>query len=316
MRFVKYAIFVVAVAALAVLAVKAGLGDVIKTLAALGWGGFAAITILHLPVIAAMGVAWWSVGRGAASPMTFMAARLVRDSVAEVLPFSQIGGYLSGIRAAKLGGVPLLTGALAMVGDLTAEFAAKLPYVLAAILFAIALLPGNQLIRPLVLMLVLIVAAMVLAFLFRRPLFAWFENATLGMVQKWIHQDARFDLGHYFAWDRFLPAFAIHLAMWLFGTLEAWVTFRLMGVHITLLESLVIDSLGTSFRSIGFMVPAAAGVQEAGYMLVGLLFGLAPATGIAFSLTRRARDLAIGVPGLLLWQVLEAKAFRKLFTSA
>ncbi|HUO02846.1 MAG TPA: hypothetical protein VMU31_08710, partial [Rhizomicrobium sp.] len=68
---------------------------------------------------------------------------------------------------------------------------------------------------------------------------------------------------------------------------------------------------GTSFRTLGFMVPAAAGVQEAGYVLVGLAFGLPPAQGIAFSLARRARDFAIGVPGLVFWQFLEAKAFRK-----
>jgi len=78
---------------------------------------------------------------------------------------------------------------------------------------------------------------------------------------------------------------------------------------------LVIDSLGTSFRSLGFMVPAAAGVQEAGYVVVALALGIAPAEGIAFSLARRARDLAIGLPGLALWQFLEARAFRRPATS-
>jgi hypothetical protein len=99
--------------------------------------------------------------------------------------------------------------------------------------------------------------------------------------------------------------------MWFFGTLEAWVTFRLMGIHVSMVEALAIDALGTSFRTLGFMVPAAAGVQEAGYVLVGLAFGLPPAQGIAFSLARRARDLVIGVPGLGVWQLLEAKAFRR-----
>jgi hypothetical protein len=84
-----------------------------------------------------------------------------------------------------------------------------------------------------------------------------------------------------------------------------------MGVHVSLVQALVIDAIGTSFRSLGFMVPAAAGVQEAGYVLVGLAFGITPARGLAFSLARRARDLAIGVPGILFWQFLEAKAFRK-----
>jgi hypothetical protein len=136
---------------------------------------------------------------------------------------------------------------------------------------------------------------------------------THRMVEKLLPgtEEAPLDLGHYFAWDRFGPAAAIHLLMWFFGTLEAFVTFRLMGVHASIVQALVIDAIGTSFRSLGFMVPAAAGVQEAGYVLVGLAFGITPARGLAFSLARRARDLAIGVPGILFWQFLEAKAFRK-----
>ena len=310
MRFLKYAVFFIAVAALAVLAIRAGMGEVVKTLAALGWGGFAVISLLHVPVIVAMGLAWWSVGRGRAS--MFVAARWVRDSVGEVLPFSQIGGYLSGIRALTIAGAPLQVAALSMVGDLNAEFAAKLPYVLAAILCLMAMLPGNYLIHPILTALILVAAGLSVAFLFRKRLIVAFENATARMVGKWIPERAvQLNLGIYFAPDRFLPASAIHLVMWFFGTLEAWVTFHLMGIPVSVAEALVIDALGTSFRTLGFMVPAAAGVQEAGYVLVGLAFGLPPAQGIAFSLARRARDFAIGVPGLVFWQFLEAKAFRK-----
>lgn len=313
MRFLKYAIFVVGIAALAALAIRAGMHEVVQALAALGWGGFILVTALHIPVIAAMGLAWWTVGRGAATASVFVVARLVRDSVGEVLPFSQIGGYLSGLRAANLGGAPLLASALSLVGDLTAEFIAKLPYVLTAILCLIALIPGNSIIWPMVLALSLIVVALLAGFIYRDRLFIWFGRMTHRTVEKLLPgtKETPLDLGHYFARDRFWPAAAIHLAMWFFGTLEAWVTFRLMGVHVSIVQALVIDALGTSFRSLGFMVPAAAGVQEAGYVLVGLAFGIAPARGLAFSLARRARDLAIGVPGLLFWQFLEAKAFRK-----
>lgn len=313
MRFLKYGIFVLAIAALVALAVRAGMEDVVKTLAALGWGGFAIVTLLHVPVIVMMGLAWWTVGRGEARARVFIAARLVRDSVGEVLPFSQIGGYISGLRAAHLGGAPPLSSALSLVGDLTAEFAAKMPYVLTAILCLIAILPGSTIIWPVLLALGVILVALGAAFLYRRSLFLWFENATLRMVQRWLpgQGDTKFDLSRYFARDRFLPASTIHLVMWFFGTLEAWVTFHLMGVQVSWAQALVVDAIGTSFRSIGFMVPAAAGVQEAGYMVVGLAFGISPARGLAFSLARRARDLAIGLPGLALWQYLEARAFRR-----
>ena len=41
------------------------------------------------------------------------------------------------------------------------------------------------------------------------------------------------------------------------------------------------------------------------------LFGLAPETGLAISILRRARDIAIGVPVLLIWQLVEARRARR-----
>jgi hypothetical protein len=40
---------------------------------------------------------------------------------------------------------------------------------------------------------------------------------------------------------------------------------------------------------------------------LGALFGFAPETGVAISLLRRARDVAVGVPVLLAWQAVEAR---------
>jgi len=48
-------------------------------------------------------------------------------------------------------------------------------------------------------------------------------------------------------------------------------------------------------------------VQEAAYALAGPLFGLPPESALALSLAKRARDLAIGVPTLLAWQLGEAR---------
>jgi hypothetical protein len=40
--------------------------------------------------------------------------------------------------------------------------------------------------------------------------------------------------------------------------------------------------------------------------MLGAAFGLTPETALALSLLKRARDLAIGVPALLVWQMLES----------
>ena len=52
-------------------------------------------------------------------------------------------------------------------------------------------------------------------------------------------------------------------------------------------------------------MPNALGVQEAAYAVLAPLFGVGADVGLAISLIKRARDIAIGIPVLLLWQALE-----------
>jgi uncharacterized membrane protein YbhN (UPF0104 family) len=98
----------------------------------------------------------------------------------------------------------------------------------------------------------------------------------------------------------------LHLACWIASTLEAWVALRLAGASLSFATVLVIESLLYAARSIAFAVPNAVGVQEGAYILLGASFGLTPETALALSLLKRARDLTIGVPALVVWQLLES----------
>jgi hypothetical protein len=54
------------------------------------------------------------------------------------------------------------------------------------------------------------------------------------------------------------------------------------------------------------MVPQGVGVQEAAYVLLGAGFGLTPEMSLALSLLKRARDIAIGLPAIAVWQAIES----------
>ena len=103
-----------------------------------------------------------------------------------------------------------------------------------------------------------------------------------------------------------LSSFVLHLACWIASTLEAWVALRFAGASLGFATVLVIESLLYAARSIAFAVPNAVGVQEGAYILLGASFGLTPETALALSLLKRARDLTIGVPALVAWQLLES----------
>jgi hypothetical protein len=54
-------------------------------------------------------------------------------------------------------------------------------------------------------------------------------------------------------------------------------------------------------------VPAALGIQEGAYVVLGGLFGISPEVALALSLLKRARSLLLGVPPLLMWQLAEGR---------
>lgn len=311
MKRARVVIFLAGVAILIAITVRAGMTPVLEALANLQFSGLAAITLLHIPVILLMGVAWWFIGHAVTGARlgSFLAARLARDAVSEALPFSQLGGFVGGLRLLVLSGSRALHASLAMLADLLIEFLAKLFYTLAGLLVLAWLLPDARLIRPFALALAAAFLAFGLLALFRKPLRTLLRRLVLWALRKWAPADSYTDadITQTFRATHALPSFLVHALCWFLGAVEAWVTLRLMGIGVSGSQALVIDSLGTAFRALGFLVPAALGVQEAGYVIVCGLFGLSPATAIAFSLARRGRDLLIGVAGLGLWQALEIR---------
>ncbi|MGN6452925.1 MAG: hypothetical protein ACTHL7_07660 [Steroidobacteraceae bacterium] len=70
---------------------------------------------------------------------------------------------------------------------------------------------------------------------------------------------------------------------------------------------IAIESIVYAIRSAAPFIPNAFGVQEGAYLLLAPLFGLGTDTALAISVLKRARDVAIGVPVLLLWQAAEGR---------
>jgi hypothetical protein len=51
-------------------------------------------------------------------------------------------------------------------------------------------------------------------------------------------------------------------------------------------------------------------VQEGGFVLLAMTYGLPPQQGLALSLIKRAREILLGIPGLLLWSAVESRRRR------
>jgi uncharacterized membrane protein YbhN (UPF0104 family) len=80
-----------------------------------------------------------------------------------------------------------------------------------------------------------------------------------------------------------------------------------LGQPVTVVDALIIESLGMAIRTAAFPIPGALGVQEGGLIVLGGLLGIDPAVALALALIKRVRELAWGVPGVVLWQAGEGR---------
>jgi putative membrane protein len=99
----------------------------------------------------------------------------------------------------------------------------------------------------------------------------------------------------------------VHLAAWIASGVWLWLIMRLVGANVDIPSAIAIESLLGALRSATVFVPSSVGVQEAGYALLAQVFGMEPEIGLAVSLLKRARDVVVGVPVLLIWQAVEGK---------
>jgi putative membrane protein len=289
-----------------------GFASVLSAVLAIGWSGFSLLCIFALGVFGFLGSGWWVlVAAPAQGWQTFLWARLVRDSAAETLPFSQIGGFVSGARAAILDGVAPGLAAASMIADITTEMVAQLVYVC----FGIALLGAQFKHSAAIPSTGWLLTGAALAAVAAGSFYA-LQRYGGGMIRVFAARFLPQALDHaeavtselqtiYRAPERIGASFLFHLAGWVASGAATWIAFRLLGAHVELATVIAIDSLVYAIRSVAFAVPNAIGVQEVAYVVFGPVLGVGPELAVAVSLLKRAQNVAIGIPALLLWQWLE-----------
>lgn len=290
-----------------------GFGAVAGALGAIGWGGFLIVFVYHLVTVACLGLAWYVIvpppHRRAGA---FIWGRFVRDSGSDVLPLSQIGGFFMGARAATLFGPSMTLAFATTVVDVTIELMAQLGYTALGLALLIELNPDAGLVYPVTVGIAVGVIGVLLFVLVQRRGAAFIEKLSDRLAASWLPGAAararplQNALDHIYAHrGGLVSGFVLHLIAWVASAVEAWLALYLMGVELSIGAVIAIESLLYAIRSIAFAVPNAVGVQEGAYVMLGALFGLPAEMALALSLLKRGRDLAMGVPVLLIWQMLE-----------
>ena len=318
MKLSRLIIAALGLAAAAYLVFAEGIGAVFGALSVAGWSGLGAVTLFHVIPTVLCGVAWWLLLRTHASEGWFLFTwmRWIRDGIDGIIPILPISGELVGTRLLAQRGVRLAGASI--VVDLTAELLGQMLFAM----IGFGLLLANHPEAPYgfwIAVGIFVMAVEFVGFLIAQ------KKGFFRLIERpldWIRgrrQDAETDaerslhssiLYLYEDVPAFVGCIALHFAAWIIGGFEGWLALYFMGHPWSLADVLAIEGLVYAIRSITFFIPMGAGVQEGGYVLIGGLIGLSPELALALSLMKRGRDLVIGTPALVLWQVLEARRLR------
>ena len=319
MKHLSYILAVAGVVIVVALIGTFGVGNVTAAVSRIGWPEFGIILGWQFLLFVVLGLAWYAItpSGGAAHAGVTIWARMVRDASSNCLPFSQIGGFVFGTRAATLLGVSWVTATATTIVDVTAEFLAQIAFAGIGLGILLSRAPGSALAVPVEVGLGLAVVGCFA--------FMWLQNGATPLFAKLgrliasgrvadahdrvavLQAELGLIYGHA---PRLALGFVIHLIGWLMAGTAGWIAYRALGVPVDFDDVLAIEALLSALADAAFLVPVNAGVQEAGYAGLGAIFGVPPELSIGVSLVRRARDIVVGVPILLLWQYLEVRRLR------
>lgn len=243
----------------------------------------------------------------------------IGESINNLLPTIRVGGDIVITRVAAIWGVPLRTATAVIVVDMTIGVVTKIFYVLAACILLIAATGRADLIRPaLVAVSIGIIAAAGFYGVQRLGIFRWSAvlASRLAQAPGWdsiIQAGKAFDQTIGLVYARYSSVVAcgfFWILSWFIASGEIWFALWAVGFRSSFTTAIILESATLAIRGAAFLVPGAVGVQEGGYIFLGNLLGIPGEIALALSLIRRIRELVLGIPGLIAWQIIEATRLR------
>jgi len=295
-----------------------GLEPIGRAFAAAGWSGLAALCGVHVLSVLLCALAWQALlAQGPGTMLAFVWARWLRDSASNLLAVLPAAGEMIAARELSFHAIALSLAGATTIVDLTIEIASQLLFTLLGLGLLLAQRPGAD--GAWWALAGLLLAALAVAgfvYLQRNGLYRLVHKLPVqhGLRRRFerLVEVARIDAAIrqiYRHPMRIAASTMLHLAGWVVGAAETWLGLKLMGHPLSFTAALVVESLVFALRTTAFVVPWAAGVQEGGYLMLGAVFGLQPEVSLALALLKRAREIVVGLPALLIWQGLEWRRF-------
>src|SRR6266446_559499 len=301
-----------------VLLIRQGAPQVGAAFVSAGWA-IAAVVICHLAVPVFLdAIAWWVLfpNSDRLSLWQLFWMRWIGESVSTLVPSAAVGGDVVRARLAALHGASIPAAAASVLVDITLGVFVQIVFTLLGLALIITATGHQSFVRPTLIGAVIGVLAIVGFYVVQRlGMFRFIGKmiSRLANAEDWhslVHSGHTLDEAirtQYARRSGVVGCCAWTTTSLILGSGEIWIALYALGLHATLVNAVILQSMVLTIRSLVFPVPGALGVQEGGYVVVGNLLGIPGDAAFALSLIARVRELILGIPGLVAWQVIEAR---------
>jgi putative membrane protein len=301
-----------------ILLIRQGAPQVGAAFASAGWA-IAAVVIYHFAVPVVLdAAAWWVLfPKSDRLPLRkLLWMRWIGESVSTLVPSAAVGGDIVRARLASINGASVPVAAGSVLVDVTLGVFTQAGFTVLGLALLVYVTGQKNFVRPtLVGTLIGVLGVAGFYFVQRLGMFRFLARviARLANSPEWhslVQSGQTLDqtVRELYARRRGV----IGCCMWtsaslVLGAGEIWIALYALNLHATFVNALILQSMVLTIRSAAFAVPAGLGVQEGGYLFVGSLLGIPGDAAFALSLIARVRELALGIPGLISWQLIEAR---------
>jgi len=300
------------------LLIRQGAPEVGAAFASAGWA-IAGVVIYHFVVPVLLdALAWWALfpkpERLSLWQLFWM--RWIGESVSTLVPSAAVGGDVVRARLAALRGAPIPTAAASVLVDITLGVFVQIGFTLLGLGLIVSVTGHQGFIRPTLIGAVIGVLAIIGFYVVQRlGMFRFIGKmiSRLANADDWhslVHSGQNLDeaIRRQYARRRgVIGCCAWTAASLVLGSGEIWIALHALSLHATVVNAVILQSMVLTIRSAVFPVPGALGVQEGGYVVIGNLLGIPGDAAFALSLIARVRELILGIPGLICWQMVEAR---------
>jgi putative membrane protein len=301
-----------------VLLIRQGAPQVGAAFVSAGWA-IAAVVIYHLAVPVFLdAIAWWVLfpNSDRLSLWQLFWMRWIGESVSTLVPSAAVGGDVVRARLAALHGASVPTAAASVLVDITLGVFVQIAFTLAGLALIVSVTGHEGFVRPTLIGALLGIIAIVGFYIVQRLGMFRFIGVIISRLANSSDWHSLINSGQ--TLDRTIRALyarrrgVIGCCVWtaaslVLGSGEIWIALQAIGLQATLINALIFQSVILAIRSAMFPVPGALGVQEGGYVVVGNFLGIPGDAAFALSLIARVRELILGIPGLITWQLFEAR---------